>query len=536
MKKSLWTVSVGVFALGCLRFASAQEAAPKLIPFQGRLSDANGNAVTDGSKVVQFKIYNAPVGGQAVWNGEVQKLTANDGLVSTMLGTKASLSSVDFNVPLYLELTIDANNDGQISAADPPLLPRQSILPAIFAKESAQARDSSKLAGFDWSSILISGNDPTRSRIDGSHISLQPIFISGGSVGIGAANPSEKLHVAGNYLRVDGAAGEAAYMGGDGAANDVQFGSLNPTISTISFYNPGYGWFMNGEVNNLTAFGSILSYGSIVTYDSIVTSGRVGIGTASPKAALHVNGDYYGHGHLYLYAYQGDGQDGNAYVQARDDSGTSSIGMVLRTQRNGTIRDAIVMDPDGNVGIGTAYPSKRLEVHGAGDVEIGLSSDDSGRLWTIQSSGNGTPFLQQTFQIIDRTAQIARMIIYPNGRVDIPGSLYVSGVWIPSDQRFKKNAAPIANARETIARLQGVTFEWQPSSGHTNDSRGREIGFLAQEVQNVLPDAVKNDADGHLWVNYNAVTPVLVEALKEQQKQIDQLKAELASLKGVLEK
>src|SRR4029079_17886848 len=126
----------------------AGAADARLLPFQGRLSDANGNAIPDGAKVVQFKIYDAPVGGRAVWNGEVQKLTVNGGLVSTLLGTKASLSAVDFNQDLYLEITIDANADGQISLADPPLLPRQSILPAVFSKESANSR---LLDGYDWS-------------------------------------------------------------------------------------------------------------------------------------------------------------------------------------------------------------------------------------------------------------------------------------------------------------------------------------------------------------------------------------------------
>src|SRR4029078_1041994 len=79
------------------------QADSRVLPFQGRLSDANGNSVADGARVVQFKIYDAPVGGRAVWNGEVQNLSINAGLVSTLLGTKASLSGVDFNLDLYLE-------------------------------------------------------------------------------------------------------------------------------------------------------------------------------------------------------------------------------------------------------------------------------------------------------------------------------------------------------------------------------------------------------------------------------------------------
>ncbi len=127
------------------------QEAPRLIPFQGRLTDQARVAVSDGVRLVQIKIYDAPVGGQAVWNGEVQKLTVNGGLVSTVLGSKASLGSVDFNKSLYLELTIDDNNDNQITAADPPMLPRKAILPVVFSKESANSRS---LANYDWSALL----------------------------------------------------------------------------------------------------------------------------------------------------------------------------------------------------------------------------------------------------------------------------------------------------------------------------------------------------------------------------------------------
>ena len=144
-------------------FSSSQaQTAPKLLPFQGRLTTANGAVVPDGAKVVQFKIYDAPVGGQAVWNGEVQKLNVNGGLVNTLLGSKASLAAVDFNLNLYLEITIDANSDDQITLSDPPLLPRQAVMPAVFAKEAA---DSRKLAGRDWSA-LFGTNDTAGSLLD----------------------------------------------------------------------------------------------------------------------------------------------------------------------------------------------------------------------------------------------------------------------------------------------------------------------------------------------------------------------------------
>ena len=131
--------------LSLLLSAAAINAAPQLLPFQGHLTEASGSAIEDGTKVVQFKIYDAPVSGTAVWAGEVHKLSVNGGLVNTILGSKTSLNNVDFADPLYLEITVDAQADGtsghgQITAADPPLLPRQVLLPAVFASEAANTR------------------------------------------------------------------------------------------------------------------------------------------------------------------------------------------------------------------------------------------------------------------------------------------------------------------------------------------------------------------------------------------------------------
>jgi hypothetical protein len=79
--------------------------------------------------------------------------------------------------------------------------------------------------------------------------------------------------------------------------------------------------------------------------------GFVGIGTNNPKKNLHVNGDIYARGHVFLYSYGGDGTGGIAYLQARDDTDTTSIGLTLRTTEGGAVRDAIVMAPNGDVAI-----------------------------------------------------------------------------------------------------------------------------------------------------------------------------------------
>ena len=138
-------IVAAVFAILCVNAFS--QSAPKLLPFQGRLTDQNGVGVSNGVRLVQFKIYDVPTGGSPVWAGEVHKTTVNGGLVNVLLGSKTPFTGVDFDKTVYLEITVDINGDSAITVADPPMLPRQVILPAVFAKESA---DSRLLAGSNW--------------------------------------------------------------------------------------------------------------------------------------------------------------------------------------------------------------------------------------------------------------------------------------------------------------------------------------------------------------------------------------------------
>tara|TARA_Y100001963_G_scaffold158329_1_gene257563 strand:+ start:1128 stop:3335 length:2208 start_codon:yes stop_codon:yes gene_type:complete len=87
-----------------------------------------------------------------------------------------------------------------------------------------------------------------------------------------------------------------------------------------------------------------------------------------------------------------------------------------------------------------------------------------------------------------------------------------------SDESLKSDVATMNTALDTVMSLNGVEFTW-------NDSGERDFGFIAQEVQNVLPRAVHTAADGVQGVDYSRLTSVLVEAVKAQQVQIEELKA-----------
>ena len=73
-------------------------------------------------------------------------------------------------------------------------------------------------------------------------------------------------------------------------------------------------------------------------------------------------------------------------------------------------------------------------------------------------------------------------------------------------------------------RLCGVSFDWKVD--HRPEGSPRQLGLIAQQVRQVLPEAV-TEAKGSLAIAYNAITALLIEAVKEQQKHIDELRAAL---------
>jgi len=74
MKKSVLILVTGLAIAGTLLLFNPKSQA-RVLPFQGRLTDANGNPLPDGARVVQFRMFDAPIGGAAVWAGEVQKVS-----------------------------------------------------------------------------------------------------------------------------------------------------------------------------------------------------------------------------------------------------------------------------------------------------------------------------------------------------------------------------------------------------------------------------------------------------------------------------
>jgi hypothetical protein len=192
----------------------------------------------------------------------------------------------------------------------------------------------------------------------------------------------------------------------------------------------------------------------------------------------------------------------------------------------------------------------RLEARGASNVTIG----GNGRLevpgelllghgWRVQTNNDTLTF--------SRNGDIV-MMVNQNERLQykVPGiGLYYlgrSGGWATwdSDARLKADVAAIPSAMARVRDLRGVTFLWNDRARARDAAlpAGRQVGVIAQEVEAALPEAVSVGADGYKAVQYRDLIPLLIEALKEQDRaaaaqadRIAVLDAELADLRGRLD-
>ncbi|MFN0138101.1 MAG: tail fiber domain-containing protein, partial [Phycisphaerae bacterium] len=237
--------------------------------------------------------------------------------------------------------------------------------------------------------------------------------------------------------------------------------------------------------------------------------GRLGVGTASPKEAIHNTGDYYGRGHFLLHANEGDGLNGTAYLQARDDSNTSSIGLRLRTQAIGELQDAINITPFASVGIGTNNAASRLHLQ---HLPTGNTSSLNWgfRIQTTAQSSFVTGMRVSDSGFFDVTNQIGGPAF---------ARLSNNGTWSAvSDRRMKKDIARLGGVLDAALKLEPVSYYYIGQD--RTQSPDRQIGFIAQDVEPLFPSLVTR-GDDLMTLNYSGLSVVAIAALQEMKVEQD---------------
>ena len=134
-------------------------------------------------------------------------------------------------------------------------------------------------------------------------------------------------------------------------------------------------------------------------------------------------------------------------------------------------------------------------------------------------------------------------------RFAVGGSIYRTGSCSQSsDARLKKDVETISGALDKVLKLRGVTFYWKSreeiaavkgvpvDSVNCDYDDKQQIGVIAQEMEEVLPQLVHTDDKGYKAVSYDNIGPVLIEAIKELKAEKDELKAEKDALEAKVDR
>jgi hypothetical protein len=274
---------------------------------------------------------------------------------------------------------------------------------------------------------------------------------------------------------------------------------VNLSSNTTGFHNHSYGWQFYWESGNL--------YVGKATYGGGTTATVLDSSNYSSYALPYSGGNISGYLNLGV-------NNGTPYANATGVGNGIAFGGI-----EGNLRMYGIFTELEN--IGGNYSKLTINYHTG--IRLGAYYGYGGTRFYNNSVGGGGTVIFSVGNGDDNVRATNDIIAYA------------------SDKRLKHNIQPIENALSKVISLKGMTYQWNEvgsQHGWTPDTKIREAGVFAQDIQAVLPEAVRlapfddnmgvsKSGENFLTVKYEKIVPLLIEAIKEQQLQIEELKAKL---------
>jgi len=455
--------------------------------------------------------------------------------------------------------TLEVFGDGQITGENPFLrfkltdpTPDGSDESGLHWRNSANASNMRML--YSWLDNRLYVLPDTDQNF--SHFTVENAT---GHVGINVRDPEEQFHVAGKMfitddIRLDG----SEFIQWEESGTRKAY--VRYTGTDIALVNDeADGWIVTDATAQLK-FRTADILRMVVKED-----GLVGIGTDSPTALLDVEGDItLPANSTYAFDEAGVQKAGIAYngtnmfIENDETNGAITIDGESYVAINSNDIERMRIRNNGNVGIGLTTAAEKLHVNGG--IRIGAAigngagtirytgSDFEGRVgatWqSLTSGGGGSVWTASGSNAYFNSGNVGVGTNTPAHKLQVNGDIGMTGEIIGvSDVRTKTSIKNMTEASSIIQQLRPVSYEFSATNFENLDlPKGLQYGFVAQEVEDVLPELVSHSATTEMdgvqtelkGINYIQMIPVLTQALQEQQSLIDNQQAQIDELKSLV--
>lgn len=554
--------------------------APQSFKYQAIARNSSGDLIQNQLVAFRISILQGGPSGTLLYN-ERHTLTTNDyGLANLDIGSGVVLSGVFNNInwaagQMFMKVELDpTGGTAYLNMGTSELL---SVPYALFAETSGELELPYSGTISSTQHALSITNNGTGYGIFGSApgIGIKGVgtALTGSSYGIyGLSNSEYGYGVYGKATYITGSGrgvyGETDAMSGYGVKgwatsttgtnygvhgqtssnNGTGVHGYSSSLTGSTFGTRGtvassagtgvYGWASSTTGETMGIRGHVASpdgYSGYFTGGKFYVDGSVGIGTTSPSQDLSVYGYSLSFANFITSATGSASTDGlmigtgggYAYL-INHESSTLVIG--TNNQYNN-----LILQPNGDIGIGTATPSYLLDVAGTVNLNKGIASGIALRCYNDEALWYNNTYFSWgyggTYNFIGNKLKIAG-----NGNVAPSYQLYVDGnaakslggsTWIvSSDLSLKNLTGNYDKGLQEINALQAVKFYYKEGNPRDLPSDQEQIGFVAQEVQKVFPEAVNVGEDSLLDFNMHPINVALINAIKELKAENDRLKAE----------